>query len=70
MQLTPKEAETLNWLLQGCSNPEIAKYMECSVKTVKHRFHTLFIKHGIEDGVQRSKRVLLAVKAYQQRGKA
>lgn len=46
--LTPREAEILNWLGQGKTNPQIAAVMDISPRTVEKHCEHLFAKLGVE----------------------
>jgi DNA-binding NarL/FixJ family response regulator len=56
-QVTPRERQLLNLLLQGFSNKEIGGELKISQRTVKQHLHILFLRTGIRGG---SKRVKLA----------
>lgn len=58
-ELTPKEQETFNLLVQGHSNAEIADRMACAEKTVKTYVTSIFKKTGCES------RAKLIVRHYQ-----
>ena len=66
MKHTAREEQVLDLLLEGCDNAEIAKRMGIAPRTVKAYFHRLFRLHGIDDD-RFIKRVVLAVKIYQDR---
>lgn len=46
--LTRREAEVLNWLSQGKTNPEMAIILGISVKTVGHHVEHILAKLGVE----------------------
>jgi DNA-binding NarL/FixJ family response regulator len=55
--VTPREQQILNLLVQGCSNKEIGSHLNIALRTVKQHLHMLFSRAGIRGG---SKRVKLA----------
>jgi DNA-binding CsgD family transcriptional regulator len=61
-QVTPREQQILNLLVQGFSNKEIGGELNISLRTVKQHLRTLFLRTGIREG---SKRVKLACYAYE-----
>ncbi len=63
MKLSPQEKRVTDLLLQGCSNPEIAKELHMALSTVKSHFNRLFMKCRIDGGI---KRVKLAMMLYRQ----
>jgi imidazole glycerol phosphate synthase subunit HisF len=62
MNLPPQQQRICDLLLEGCSNQEISKKLRISVQTVKHHFHSLFLRFGITGGI---KRIKLAVMLYE-----
>jgi DNA-binding NarL/FixJ family response regulator len=64
-QLTPRDRQIANLLLQGCDNQEIADQLHMRRRTVKAHFNRMFLRFGIRDGI---KRVKLAVMLYRERG--
>ena len=46
--LTPREAETLYWVTQGKTNPEIAIICGLSARTVQKHLEHIFQKLGVE----------------------
>lgn len=50
--LTPRETQTLNHLVLGLSNAEIAMMMDISVETVKEHVQHLLRKMGVNDRTQ------------------
>jgi DNA-binding NarL/FixJ family response regulator len=61
-QVTPREQQILNLLVQGFSNKEIGGELNISLRIVKQHLRTLFLRTGIREG---SKRVKLACYAYE-----
>jgi DNA-binding NarL/FixJ family response regulator len=66
-QVTPREQQILNLLVQGFSNKEIGGELNISLRTVKQHLRTLFLRTGIREG---SKRVKLACYAYEDESEA
>ena len=64
INVTPRDQQVLNLLVQGCSNKEIAGQLSISPRTVKQHLRTLFLRAGIRDG---RKRVRLAIAAFEHR---
>ena len=62
IKITPRDAEVLRLLVQGCSNKEIASQLKISPRTVKQHLRTMFLRAGIREG---RKRVKLATAMYQ-----
>lgn len=62
IKITPRDAEVLQLLVQGCSNKEIANQLKISPRTVKQHLRTMFLRAGIREG---RKRVKLATAMYQ-----
>jgi DNA-binding NarL/FixJ family response regulator len=62
IKITPRDAQVLKLLVQGCSNKEIAAQLSISPRTVKQHLRTLFLRAGIRDG---RKRVKLATAMFQ-----
>ncbi len=62
IKITPRDAQVLRLLVQGCSNKEIAVNLNISPRTVKQHLRTLFLRAGIRDG---RKRVKLATAMFQ-----
>ena len=58
VKVTPRDQQVLHWLVQGCSNKEIAGQLKISPRTVKQHLRTLFLRAGIREG---RKRVKLAI---------
>lgn len=61
IKITPRDAQVLRLLVQGCSNKEIAVHLKISPRTVKQHLRTLFLRAGIREG---RKRVKLATAAF------
>ncbi|HZQ25376.1 MAG TPA: helix-turn-helix transcriptional regulator [Terriglobales bacterium] len=55
IKITPRDAQVLQLLVQGCSNKEIASQLKISPRTVKQHLRTLFLRAGITDGRKRVK---------------
>lgn len=55
IKVTPRDAQVLNLLVQGCSNKEIAEQLHISPRTVKQHLRTLFLRAGITQGRKRVK---------------
>src|SRR5258708_31914722 len=53
--LRPRERQVVELLLQGCDNDEISKQLNMARRTVKAHFNRLFIRFGINGGVERVK---------------
>ena len=54
-QLSPRERQVVELLLQGCENDEIAKQLNITPRTVKAYLNRLFLRFGINSGVKRVK---------------
>jgi len=66
IKITPRDAQVLKLLVQGCSNKEIASQLKISPRTVKQHLRTMFLRAGIRDG---RKRVRLATAMFQKEQK-
>jgi DNA-binding NarL/FixJ family response regulator len=55
IKITPRDQQVLHFLAQGCSNKEIASYLNISPRTVKQHLRTLFLRAGIREGRKRVK---------------
>jgi len=55
IKITPRDAQVLKLLVQGCSNKEIADQLQISPRTVKQHLRTLFLRAGIREGRKRVK---------------
>ena len=62
INVTPREQQVLNLLVQGCSNKEIGGELNISLRTVKQHLRMLFLRSGIREG---DKRVKLARYAHE-----
>ena len=62
IKITRRDEQVLQWLVEGCSNKEIAEQLNISPRTVKQHLRTLFLRAGIKDG---RKRVKLATAVFQ-----
>ena len=62
-ELSLREVQMVELLLQGCENPEIARQLGIKERIVKYSFDKLYTRYGIAGGV---KRVKLAVLMYRQ----
>jgi DNA-binding NarL/FixJ family response regulator len=62
IKITQRDQQVLQFLVQGCSNKEIAEELKISPRTVKQHLRTLFLRAGIKDG---RKRVKLATAVFQ-----
>lgn len=62
VNITHRDQEVLDLLVQGCSNKEIAAELRISPRTVKQHLRTLFMRAGIKQG---RKRVILATAMYE-----
>lgn len=60
--LTKREKEVLQYLIQGLSNEEIAKQLYITVATVKAHLTAIFNKLGVKN---RAQAIVAAMKAYQ-----
>lgn len=54
-QMTPREQQVTDLLLQGCDNAEIASELKMAKRTVKAHFNRLFLRFGITNGIKRVK---------------
>lgn len=64
IKITRRDQQVLDWLVQGCSNKEIAAELAISPRTVKQHLRTLFLRAGINAG---RKRVILATAVFERR---
>lgn len=55
VDLSPRQQQIADLLLQGCDNAEIAKVLKMSLRTVKAHFNRLFRQFGISGGIKRVK---------------
>ena len=55
IKITPRDAQVLQLLIQGCSNKEIAAQMNISPRNVKQHLRTMFLRAGIREGRKRVK---------------
>jgi len=55
VQLSPREQQIAELLLQGYDNPEIARELKMNRRTVKAHFSRLFLRFGIRGGIKRVK---------------
>jgi DNA-binding NarL/FixJ family response regulator len=62
IKITQRDEQVLKFLVEGCSNKEIAEELNISPRTVKQHLRTLFLRAGIKDG---RKRVKLATAVFQ-----
>lgn len=62
IKITPRDAEVLRLLVQGCSNKEIASHLKISPRTVKQHLRTMFLRAETREG---HKPVKLATATYQ-----
>jgi two-component system, LuxR family, response regulator FixJ len=62
IKITRRDQQVLDWLVQGCSNKEIAAELAISPRTVKQHLRTLFLRAGIKAG---RKRVILATAVFE-----
>ena len=53
--LSPREQQIADLLLQGCDNAEIAKLLKMKRRTVKAYMNRLFRRFEIKDGIKRVK---------------
>ena len=58
VKITQRDQQVLDFLVQGCSNKQIAHELRISPRTVKQHLRTLFLRAGITSG---RKRILLAM---------
>jgi DNA-binding NarL/FixJ family response regulator len=63
VQLSARERQVTDLLLQGCDNTEIAKQLKIAPRTVKAHFNRMFLRLGITSGI---KRVKLATLLYRE----
>jgi DNA-binding NarL/FixJ family response regulator len=54
-QVSPRERQVVDLLLQGCENAEIARDLNMAERTVKAYFNRLFVRFGIKGGIKRVK---------------
>ena len=66
MKLTPRERQVCDMLLEGYSNPEMAKELGLALGSVKHLMNRIFLKYNLNSATG-IKRVKLAVKLYRER---
>ena len=59
VQLSLRDRQIIDLLLQGCDNREIAKELNIARRTVKAHFNRLFLRFGIADGIKRVKLAIL-----------
>lgn len=64
-QLSPREQQIAELLLQGCDNAEIASQLNMARRTVKAHFNRLFLRFGIEGGIKRVKLATLLYRRQQ-----
>jgi DNA-binding NarL/FixJ family response regulator len=62
INVSPREQQVLDLLVQGCSNKEIGSQLNIRVHTVKQHLRMLFVRSGIREG---DKRVRLARYAHE-----
>ena len=55
IKITQRDEQVLKFLVEGCSNKEIAEELNISPRTVKQHLRTLFLRAGIKDGRKRVK---------------
>jgi len=55
VQLSAREQQITDLLLQGCDNAEIAKQLKIAPRTVKAHFNRMFMRFGITSGIKRVK---------------
>ena len=55
IKITRRDEQVLHFLVEGCSNKEIAEQLNISPRTVKQHLRTLFLRAGIRDGRKRVK---------------
>lgn len=63
VQITPREQQIVDLLLQGCDNAEIASQLKIARHTVKVHLNRIFLRFGVTGGI---KRVKLATMLYRQ----
>jgi DNA-binding NarL/FixJ family response regulator len=63
-QLTRREKQVAELILEACDKKEIAAKLLISPRTVKSYFRSMFVKFAIRDGI---KHVKLAVMLYRER---
>ncbi|MBW4520029.1 MAG: response regulator transcription factor [Scytolyngbya sp. HA4215-MV1] len=51
-RLSPREFEVLQLLVEGYSNPEIAKRLHLSINTIKTHVTAILNKFGVNDRIQ------------------
>jgi len=61
VELSARERQIADLLLQGCDNREIAGQLNIAPRTVKAHFNRMFLRFGITSGI---KRVKLATLVY------
>ena len=54
-QLTRREQQVVNLLLEGCENIDIARQLGIAHRTVKACFNRLYLRFGITSGIKRVK---------------
>jgi DNA-binding NarL/FixJ family response regulator len=55
VEVSTRDRQVLNLLVQGCSNKEIGGLLHISPRTVKKHLHMLFLRTGIREGRKRVK---------------
>ncbi len=55
IKMTPRDQQVLPLLVRGCSNKDIAAYLNISTRTMKQHLRTLFLRAGIRDCRKRVK---------------
>jgi DNA-binding NarL/FixJ family response regulator len=55
VELSAREQQITDLLLQGCDNREIAEQLKIAPRTVKAHFNRMFMRFGIRSGIKRVK---------------
>ncbi len=64
LELSPRERQIADLLLQGCDNAEISKLLKMKRRTVKAYMNRLFRRFEIKDGIKRVKLATLLYRRF------
>jgi DNA-binding NarL/FixJ family response regulator len=65
VELSAREQQITDLLLQGCDNREIATQLKIAPRTVKAHFNRMFLRFGISGGIKRVKLATLIYRRQQ-----